>query len=62
LVTGYWSHFYEAADSKLVSGFTDRVQLTPQFLESSLVVSCVLFVVFSLWMILLIVQKGIERV
>jgi hypothetical protein len=62
LVTGYWSLFYDAADSKLVSDFSDRVQLAPQFLESSLVVSCVLFVVFSLWMILLAVRRCTENV
>jgi hypothetical protein len=37
-VTGLWSLFYQKEYSRLVQGFTNRVELSPFFFESSLVV------------------------
>lgn len=39
LVTGYWSLFYSSADKKLLTPFTSRVEISPEFMDSNLLVS-----------------------
>lgn len=55
LVSGYWSFFYDEAEhADLLYPFTERVELTPSFLEDSLIVVGVLLVLVLLFIVSLV--------
>jgi hypothetical protein len=52
LVTGYWSLFYEEGDRDFNTPFSERVDMTPYFLENSLLVLVVLIPTTVLFLLL----------
>jgi hypothetical protein len=64
LVTGYWALFHDGNDKIFVSPFSERVDVTPYFLENSLVVLTVLMpaTVVLLVFNIIIHKKTIETV
>jgi hypothetical protein len=61
VVTGKWSLFHDKAESSLVPGFTDRVDISPVFLESSLTVVFVLLAVALALLVLFAVRKYSQK-
>ena len=56
-VTGHWSLFYQEGDRWLVPGFTDRVELSPFFSDSCLIVVGVLAFIVVLWAVVAVVRS-----
>ncbi len=56
LVTGYWSLFYNGQHRSMHLPFTDRVQLSSSFLESSIIILSCILVIFVLWLLLKLCQ------
>jgi hypothetical protein len=52
LLTGKWSLFYVKTDQLLIPGLTDRIEMSPFFLETSLVVTIGLLVLTIIFLVL----------
>jgi hypothetical protein len=52
MVTGGWFLFYQEQDSEWKMPFSERVQMTPYFLEDTAVVLAIIFVFIFVWMAL----------
>jgi hypothetical protein len=63
-VTGYWALFHDGNDQSFIPPFSARVDVTPYFLENSLIVLTVLMPATVVLLVLkkIIHQKTIETV
>ena len=64
LVTGYWALFHDESDQNFSPPFSEKVDMTPYFLENSLVVLAVLMPVALVFLVLkgYIHKKTVETV
>jgi hypothetical protein len=60
-VTGFWSLFHKASYNSLVPGFSDRVEVSPYFLESSLIVGGVIILAFVVRTLLIYVRLFCQK-
>ena len=61
MVTGFWSLFHKAAYNSLLPGFSDRVEVSPYFLESSLIVGGIIILAFVVRTILIYVRLFCQK-